>query len=122
MPSKWENIQKTMKGELSEAATATKKYLKIGKAKLDIMNIQNSINETFQELGIKVYDQITEGIKGDIRQNPKVKSLIEKVNQLKQSIKDEEVGIDVIKKGSAHQAKTDQVTDNPPDVKAKKKD
>jgi len=121
MPSNWENIQKTVKSELSEAATTTKKYLKIGKAKLDIMNINTSINETFQELGVKVYDQITEGIEGDIRQNPKVKSLIEKVNQLKQSIKDEELEITEIKKGSAHQVKTDEGADNPPDVKAEEK-
>jgi hypothetical protein len=120
MPSNWENIKKTVKGELSGAAATTKKYLKVGKVKLDMMNINNSLSDTFRELGVEVYDQITEEIKGDIRHNPKVKSLIEKVNQLKQFIKDEELKIEGIKKGSVPQTKTDEDTDNPPDVKAKK--
>ena len=120
MPSNWENVKKTVKGELSDAAATTKKYFKIGKVKLDMMNSNNSLNDTFQELGIEVYNQITKEIKGDIRQNPKVKSLVEKVNQLKQFIKDEELEIEVIKKGSVPQTKTDEATDNPPDVRAKK--
>jgi hypothetical protein len=98
MPSNWENIQKTVKGKLSGAADTTKKYIKIGKIKLDMMKINNSLNDTFRELGIEVYNQITDEIKGDIRHNPKVKSLIEKVNQLKQSIKDDESKIKGIKK------------------------
>jgi hypothetical protein len=120
MPSNWEKIKKTVKGELSDAATTTNKYLKIGKVKYDKMNLNNSLNDTFKELGIEVYNQITGDVKGDIRHNPKVKSLIEKVNQLKQSIKDEELEIAAIKKGSVPQAKKDEDADNPPDVKAKK--
>jgi hypothetical protein len=98
MPSNWENIKKTVKGELSDAAATTNKYLKIGKVKLDVMNIHNSLNNTFKELGSEVYNQITGEIQGDIRQNPKVKSLIEKVNQLKESVKDDELKIEGIKK------------------------
>jgi len=106
MPSNWENIQKTMKTELSEAATMAKKYLKIGKVKLNMMEINNSMNDTYRELGVKVYDQITDDTKEDIRLNPKVKSLIAKINQLKQSINDEELEIKVIKKGPPAQTKT----------------
>jgi hypothetical protein len=51
MPSDWEKIKKTVKGELSDAAAMTKKYFKIGK-----------------------------------------------INQLKQSIKDDELKIEGIKK------------------------
>jgi len=46
--------------------------------------------------------------------------LIEKVKQLKQSIKDEELEIEVIKKGSVPQTKTDEDSENLPDIKAKK--
>jgi hypothetical protein len=120
MPSNWENIKNTVKGELSDAATTTKKYFKIGKGKLDMMNINNSLNDTFRELGIEVHNQITEEIKGDIRHNPKVKNLIEKVNQLKQSIKDEELEIEGIKKGSVPKTKTEKEPDKAPNVKAKK--
>jgi hypothetical protein len=120
MPSNWENVKKTVKGELSGAAATTKKYFKIGKVKLDMMNSNDSLNDTFQELGIEVYNQITKEIKGDIRHNSKVKSLVEKVNQLKQFIKEEELEIDVIKKGSVPQPKIAEATDNSPDVEAKR--
>lgn len=120
MPSNWEKIQNSVKDELSDAATTTRKYFKIGKGKMDVRNINNSLNDTFQELGIEVCNQITKEIKGDIRHNPKVKSLIEKINRLKQSIKDEELEIEVLKKGSVPLTKKDAKPDNPPDVKAKK--
>ena len=62
------------------------------------MNGHNSISDTFRKKGIEVYSQIIVEIKGDSLHNPKVKSLIEKVNQLKQSIKDDELKIEGNKK------------------------
>jgi hypothetical protein len=121
MASYWENIKKTVKGELSDASVTTKKYWKIGKGKLDVMTITNSLNDTFRELGIKIHSQITEEKKGDIRLNPEVKTLIEKINILKQSIKDEELEIEEIKKGAAAPTKTDADANKARDVKAKKK-
>ena len=121
MPVNWENIKKTVKGELSDAAATTRKYFKIGKGKMDVRNINHSLNDTFRELGVEVCNQINEDIKEDIRHNPKVKSLVEKVNQFKQAIKDEELEIAAIRKGSVQQAGTDEKTDKPPDVKAGKK-
>jgi hypothetical protein len=122
MPSNWENIKKTVKGELSDAAATTKRYVKIGKVKLDIADINKSLSDTFRDLGVELYKQIAEGTKGDIRDNPKVKSLIDKVNQLKQSVKDEELEIEAIKKGAVQRTKTDEDKDNPPDVNAKNTD
>ena len=120
MPSNWEKIKKNVKRELSDAASTTKKYTKIGKVKFDMMNMNNSLNDTFKELGIEVYNQITDEIKGDIRHNPKVKDLIDKVNHYKQFIKDEKVEIEVIRKGSVPKTKTDEDADNLSEVKVKK--
>lgn len=122
MPPNWENIKKTVKDELSDAAATTKKYVKIGKVKLDIRDINNSLNDSLRELGTEVYNHITGEISGDIRHSPKVKSLIDKVNQLKQSIKDEEMEVEVIKKGSDPQNRTSEDAGNAPDVDAKKTD
>jgi hypothetical protein len=62
MPSNWENIIKTVKFDLSDAAATTKKFFKIGKAELDIININSPLYEPFRELGIGVYDHINEEI------------------------------------------------------------
>jgi hypothetical protein len=99
MSSNWENFKKRVKGELSDVTVTARKYFKIGIGKLDMMKINNSLNDTFRELGIEVDNQITEEIKGDIRHNPKVKSLIENINQLKPFIREEELKIGVFKKG-----------------------
>lgn len=83
-----------------------------------MMRINNTLSDTFRELGIEVDNQITGEIKGDIRHAPKVKSLIEKIKQLKQFIKDEELEIELIRRGTVSQTKTDVTIDNPPVVKA----
>jgi hypothetical protein len=120
MPTNWENIKKTVKDELSETATSAKKYFRIGKVKLDLMNMNNSLNDAFREMGVEVYNQINEEIKGDIRHNTKVKSLVDKVNQLKQFIKDKEMKIEVINKESVPSTHTVKVADKPLGAKTKK--
>jgi hypothetical protein len=76
MTTNWEKIKTTVKNELSDAAATTRKYFKIGKNKLEIMDINKSLNHTYQELGIEVDKLINEGTKNNIRHNPKVINLI----------------------------------------------
>lgn len=121
MPSKWENFKKNVKAELSDTAATTRKYYKIGKIKLDIIKINNSLSDTYRELGIEVANLISTDVKGDIRQNPKVKSLIKTVNHLKQLAKDSELEIKAIKNESVAQIKKIENKANPPVVKTKKK-
>ena len=49
MTANWKNIKKTVKDELSDAAATTRKYFKIGKSKLEIMDTNKSLNNTYQE-------------------------------------------------------------------------
>ena len=108
MPSMWEDLKKTVKEGLTTAAAKTEEYTKIGKAKLDMMNLNKSLNGTLQDLGLEVYTQITAGAKTQPAQNPKVKGFVEKIDQLKRSIKDKEAEIEAIKKGSGAQQAGDE--------------
>lgn len=94
----WDKIKKSIKGELSDAAATTNKYMKIGKVKLDMANSTHSLNEVFKEIGMEVYGELANDQNGDIRKNLKIKSLIEKVDQHKQSIQEEADKIDSLKK------------------------
>jgi hypothetical protein len=98
MSMNWNKIKKTIKGELTDAAATTNKYMKIGKVKLDMANSNHSLNEIFKEIGMEVYGELTNDQNGDIRKNQKIKSLIVKVDQQKQSIKEEAEKIDTLKK------------------------
>jgi hypothetical protein len=97
MKSKWENFKKTVKGELSDTATTTKKYFKMGKIKLDLNKINNSLNDTYRDLGMEVFTLITSDAKEDIRKNPKVTDLIKNVNELKKLMKDDKTELGEIK-------------------------
>ena len=116
MVMNWENIKNSMKNELSNAADTTRKYFKIGKSKLDIMDNNKSINDTYMELGIEVDKQINGGTKNNIRQNPKVINLIEKIKMFKQNIQDDKLEIEDIKKGPVPQAKTDENANTSPKI------
>lgn len=105
MVSNWDNIKQTVKDELSDAATATRKYFYIGKNKLDIMQINQSLDNTYQELGIEVHRQMNNGSKKDIRKNPTVLKLIKKINVFKQDIRDDQQDIKDIRKESGLQTK-----------------
>ncbi len=108
MTTNWQNIKKTVQDELSGAAATTRKYFKIGKSKLDIMDTNKSLHHTYQELGIEVDKLINEGTKKDIRQNPKVINLIAKIKVLRQDISDDKLEIKVTRKGHISKAKTDK--------------
>jgi len=112
MPSMWEDLKKTVKQGFSTAAAKTEEYTKIGKAKLDMMNLNKSLNNTFQELGLEAYTQITGGGKGLNAQNPKVKGFIDKIGQIKQSIQEKEAEVEAIKKASGTKASADDGSDS----------
>lgn len=121
MQSKWDNFKKNVKAELFDTAATTWKYYKIGKVKLNVININNFLNDTYRELGIEVCNLNSKDVKGDIRDNPKVKSLIKTVDHLKQLAKDGELAIKAIKDESVAQIKKVENKANSPVVKAKKK-
>ena len=107
MPSMWEDLKKTVKSGLSTAAAKTEEYTKIGKAKLDMMNLNKSLSGTLEELGLEAYTQITGGAKGLNLQNAKVKEMVEKISRLKQSIKDKEAEIEAAKKAASKESTGD---------------
>jgi hypothetical protein len=120
MPSMWEDLKKTVKSGLSTAAAKTEEYTKIGKAKLDMMNLNKTLSGTLEDLGLETYTQINAGAKGLNLQNTKVKEMVEKIGQIKQSIKDKESEIEAIKKAAAAKDSTDEPSAEESGTKAKK--
>lgn len=103
-PPLWEDIKKTVKEGVSIAAEKTEEYTKIGKIKVEILNINRNIDKTFTELGREVYTLITKGKKAELAKNAKVNELMTKIGELKASLKAKEAEIETIKKEEPSEA------------------
>ena len=59
----WEDIKKKLKEGVTVAAEKTEEYTKIGKVKVEILNINRNIDKTFTNLGREVYTLIDQRFK-----------------------------------------------------------
>jgi hypothetical protein len=105
MPTLWEDIKKTIKDGISVAAEKTEEYTKIGKLKVDILNINRSIDKEYKVLGEETFKHISSGKKTDIAENEKTKKIVTKIKGLQKSLKDKEKEIEVIKQEAEKKAK-----------------
>ena len=85
------------------------------------MNTNKSLNKTYRELGIETDKQINDDAKKDIRKNPKVINMINKIKVFKQDIIDNKLKIQIIRKESILQIKMDEVIDHRPVARTKNK-
>ncbi len=108
MPSSlWEDIKKTVKEGFSTAAEKTEEYTKIGKLKVDILNIKRNIDKTFTDLGRDVYSLMKGAKKSDVTKNEKVTNHISQIDELKAKLKAKEAEIDTVRKESASKEEPD---------------
>ena len=99
MPSTlWEDIKRTVKQGVSVAAEKTEEYTKIGKIKVEILNVNRTIDKTYAEIGKEVFGLIDKGKKAEVVESEKVKKLVSKVKEQKALLKKKEAEIEAIKK------------------------
>jgi len=111
MPSTlWEDIKRTVKQGVSVAAEKTEEYTKIGKIKVDILNINRTIDKTYTEMGKEVFGFIDKGKTAEIGNSDKIKKLVAKVKEQKVQLKKKEAEIEAIKK----EAEKEKETEKPP--------
>ena len=102
MPSSlWEDIKRTVKEGVSVAAEKTEEYTKVGKVKVEILNIQRNLDKAYAELGEEVFGLFEKGKKTDVAESAKVKKLIAAVKEKKAELKKKEAEIETIKKDVA---------------------
>ncbi len=93
----WEDIKKKLKEGVTVAAEKTEEYTKIGKVKVEILNINRNIDKTFTNLGREVYTLIDKKKGAEISKNKKVVELVAKIKDLKSSLAAKEAEIEAIK-------------------------
>lgn len=131
MPSTlWEDIKKTVKEGVSVAAEKTEEYTKIGKIKVDILNIKRNIDKLYEDLGKEVYRLLSSGKKSDVAGNPKVEALFGKLKAQLAALKKKESEIEHVKDDVAEKTKSrheaqkmdetsEPATEKEPELKAK---
>jgi hypothetical protein len=101
MASIWDDLKKSVKDGLSVAAAKTEEYTKIGKVKLDLMNLNKNLNAAYHDLGVTVFGQVSGGAKTSASQDPKVLEHVGQIEKLLTDIRDKEKEIEEIRKTSA---------------------
>jgi hypothetical protein len=97
MAGLWEDVKKSVKQGLTIAADKTEEYTKIGKVKLDVLNLKRDIEKTFKEIGMEVFDLLGQPKKANIGENAKVKELANKIVDLRKALELKEGEIEKIK-------------------------
>jgi hypothetical protein len=100
MTGVWEDIKKSVKQGLTFAADKTEEYTKIGKVKLDVINLKRDIEKNFKEMGMEVFDLLGQAKKVNIADNAKVKELAETIVELRKALELKETEIEKIKEES----------------------
>ena len=116
----WEDIKKKLKEGVTVAAEKTEEYTKIGKVKVEILNINRNIDKTFTNLGREVYTLIDKKKGAEISKNKKVVELVAKIKDLKSSLAAKEAEIEAIKREAS--SKDREESENSPVKKPKKTD
>lgn len=87
MANLWEDIQKTIRDGVTSIAEKTEELTKIGKAKVEVLNIKRQIERQFADLGGKVYHLIAEEGSTRIAGDPEVKDDIAEIQRLEKQLK-----------------------------------
>jgi len=90
MSTLWDDIAKTIREGVDSVVEKTEELTKIGKAKVEIINIKRNIEKHFAELGGKVYQLIVEEKQTKIASNTDVKNIINLVKELEKELKAKE--------------------------------
>lgn len=110
MANLWDDIAKTIKESVDTIVEKTEQLSKIGKIKVDIINIKRNVEKNFTELGGKVYHIIVEEKKTQVATDKKVKEILKSVKQLENDLQEKNRQLEKVKAGqekSAKPSKTD---------------
>ena len=94
MASLWDDIAKTIREGVDTVVGKTEEYTKIGKIKIDIINIKRNVEKNFSELGGRVYHLMVEQKKTQIAGDKEVTKIIDSVKLLEKELQDKKTELE----------------------------
>lgn len=107
MTKLWDDIAKTIRDGVGTVVEKTEELTKIGKIKVDILNIKRNVDKNFSELGGRVYHLIVEDNKTQISGDKEVKEIIECVKILENELNEKKSELRNIKNKEQVQNESD---------------
>ena len=96
----WQDLKKTVQRGATTAVEKTEEYGKIGKIKIDILNLNKQLDRTLRELGEMCYENLKASKKKDMAKEEVVGELLVKIDELKALVVEKEAEIEKIKEES----------------------
>jgi hypothetical protein len=82
METLWDKVKKSVMDGVNAAAEKTEELTKLGKMKLDILNIKHKISKQFTELGGIVFDAVKNEKTKDVMKSDEFQAIIKSLNEL----------------------------------------
>ena len=105
MEDLWKKIKKSVMEGATYAAEKTEELTKLGRAKIDILNIKRKISSKFTELGGITYGALKEKNIDKELKSDKVKSLTEAIEKLEVQLETKEKQYEELQKKAESNAK-----------------
>ncbi len=97
MANLWDDIAKTIREGVDTVVEKTEELTKIGKIKIDILNIKRNVEKNFSELGGRVYHLITKEKKTAISADKEATEIIECIKILEKELDDKKSELEKVK-------------------------
>ncbi len=97
MSTLMDDIAKTIREGVDTVVEKTEELTKMGKIKVDIINVKRNVEKNFAELGGKVYHLIVEEDTNQIASNNEVKDLLEKIKVLEVKLDEKNTEMENVK-------------------------
>jgi len=110
MANLWDDIAKTIREGVDTVVEKTEKLTKIGKIKIDILNIKRNVDKNFSELGGRVYHLITKEKMAEISADKDAREIIECIKILEKELDDKKSELEKIKSKQSSNSESKSMT------------
>jgi len=97
MANLWDDIAKTLREGVDTVVEKTEELTKIGKIKIDILNIKRNVQKNFSELGGRAYQLIAKEKKTEISTDKEAKEIVECIKILEKELDDKKSELEKVK-------------------------
>lgn len=100
MEKLWERIRKSVVEGAAYAAEKTEELTKLGKAKIEILNLKHKISKSFTELGGIAYESLKAGNAAALGSSAEISAIVNTLKGLERELDEKEKAFESMKQKS----------------------